>query len=126
MALSAEMQELVNELKSSLLADLSKDILPIIDSAAKAAVSAASPVAAVFADPIIDEIDAYVAQLLGNAIPTVTAPTDTASQIASLQQHVAALTVSTGAATSSSLTSTKLAVQTNAASNAIAAAKATS
>jgi len=89
---------------------LLKQMLPTIEAAAKSAVAAASPLAAIIADPVIDEIDAYVISLLnGGVAPTVTAPTDPASQIAQLQQHVAALTVATGHGTSANMVTAKTA-----------------
>lgn len=93
----------------NLLKRLGADLLPIIADAAKAAIATASPVAAVIADPVLDEIDAYVVQMLnpGTAAPAVTAPTDVASQIMSLQKHVAALTVATGHGSSAAMVQNK-------------------
>jgi hypothetical protein len=103
MALSAEMQALLAALK----ADVLPELIEAAKTAATDAVEAASPVAAVIAVPVIDEIDAYVQGLLGNPVPVVTAPVDAVSQIKSLQQHVAALTVATGHATSAAMPTAK-------------------
>lgn len=86
-------------------------LLPAIDSAAKAAVTAASPVAAVFVDPLIDNIDAYVCSLLGAPATVVTAPQDVESRLAAVEKHVAALTVASGAATSQGLATVKASVK---------------
>jgi len=74
-----------------------------VESAVKAAVSAVAPSVAPIANLVIDGVDSYVLALLGESAPAsaVAAPTDPASQIKQLQQHVAALTVATvGKATS--------------------------
>jgi hypothetical protein len=94
----------VEELES-IVKGVAAQVAPLIDTAAKAAVQAASPIAAVVADPLIDAIDSYIVGLLDGpaAMPAVTAPTDTASQIQQLQQHVAALTVATGHGTSAAM-----------------------
>jgi hypothetical protein len=80
-----------------------ESLLPQIDAAAKAAVGAINPIAGIVAAPLIDEIDSYISSLLGNGALPVTAPTDPASQIKQLQQHVAALTVTTGHGTSAAM-----------------------
>lgn len=66
-----------------------------VETAVKAAISAAAPTLAPIIDVGVDEIDQYVMGLLGQTVAPVTQPTDPASQIAQLQQHVAALTVAT-------------------------------
>jgi hypothetical protein len=97
------------KLKADLLADLKaalkSDIVPMMAALAKDAVGAASPVAAVVADPVIDIVDSYVMSMLGTPAPAnaVPAPTDTQSQINQIAQHVAALTVATGKSGSLSL-----------------------
>src|SRR5271155_4472935 len=82
---------------AALMKELGVEIGPMIEAAVKDAVTAASPVAGAFAAPIIDGIDALIMAHLGAAAPAnaVAAPSDAASQIAQLQQHVAALTVAT-------------------------------
>jgi len=104
------MSNLTVEELESLGKTLLASLLPTIEAAAKSAVASVSPIAAVVADPLIDTIDSYIAGLLGNPVPAVTAPTDPASQITALQKHVAALTVATGHATSQSMTTAKVAV----------------
>ncbi len=106
MSLSPEMQAVLQELLAGLQ--------PVIEKAAQDAVTAALPagigvVAALAVPPVFDEIDALVAKMIGNPVPVVTAPTDAASQIASLQAHVAALTVATGHGTTSSMVTAKAA-----------------
>jgi uncharacterized membrane protein len=96
--------EELETLGKSLLAQL----LPTIEAAAKSAVASASPVAALLVTPLIDEVDAYVSGLLGAPVAP-TAPTDVASQIVSLQKHVAALTVATGHGTSQAMVTAKVA-----------------
>jgi hypothetical protein len=103
-SLSAEMRAALQEAVSALE--------PIVIKAAQDAVTAALPpgvgaVAALAVTPVVDEIDALVAKLVGNTVPEVTAPTDPASQIASLQAHVAALTVATGHGTTSAMVTQK-------------------
>jgi hypothetical protein len=95
----------VNSEMKELLEALGKQIAPMVDAAVKTAVAAASPVAAVVADPVIDAIDAYVIGLLGGTEPP--AVTSTEDPIVALQKHVAALTVATGHASSTAMTIAK-------------------
>jgi hypothetical protein len=89
---------------TELLEALGKQIAPLVDAAAKSAVAAFSPVAAIVADPIIDAIDAHVIGLLnGGKAPAPTAPMDPESRVQALEKHVAALTVATGHGTSAAL-----------------------
>jgi O-acetylhomoserine/O-acetylserine sulfhydrylase-like pyridoxal-dependent enzyme len=69
-------------------------------------------------------IDQYVLSLIGHAVPADTpkAPTDADSRIAALEQHVAALTVATGNASSAIMSASKA----TAAATAAAAASAPS
>jgi hypothetical protein len=101
----------------NLLAMVMADLGPTIDVAAKAAVSAASPAAAVIVDPVIDAVDAWINKLLGVSVPATAkkASTETADRLTALEQHVAALTVSTGAATSSAMQAAKVQAATIAA-----------
>lgn len=104
-----EMQTLFTALKADLGLFLKSEVLPAIDAAAKAAVAQVNPIVGVVAAPLIDEIDAYVSGLLGNVMPAVTAPVDTASQITALQKHVAALTVASGHSTTQAMVTAKVA-----------------
>lgn len=98
--MNAEMKELLEA--------LGKQIAPMVDAAVKTAVAAASPIAAVVADPVIDAIDAYVIGLLnGTAPPAVTSTED---PLVALQKHVAALTVASGHASSTAMLLAKKAV----------------
>jgi hypothetical protein len=106
---SSELDTLGATLKADLFAFLKSDILPAIDAAAKSAVASINPIVGVVAAPVIDEIDAYIAGLLGAAVPTVTAPVDVPSQITALQKHVAALTVASGHATTQAMVTAKVA-----------------
>ena len=110
--MDAAYETLLTQLKTDLVPVLKQavvDALPLVAAAAKTAVSDANPLAGLLATPVIDEIDSYIAHLMspGTTAPVVTAPTDVASQIASLQKHVAALTVATGTATSQALATGK-------------------
>jgi len=101
MAIDAtELASLKAELLSDLKAALKNDIVPMVAALAKDAIGAATPVAAIVADPVIDIVDSYVMGMLGTAAPVnaVAAPSDTQSQINQIAQHVAALTVATGKA----------------------------
>jgi|SRR6516165_6674353 hypothetical protein len=94
----------VAKLKAELLADLKTvlhdEVVPLVAGLAKEAVGAAAPAAALVADPVIDIVDSYVLNMLGQAPPdnAKPAPSDTQSQINQIAQHVAALTVATGKA----------------------------
>lgn len=84
-------------------------LLPTIDAAVKGAISDAGPVAAligVVADPLIDDVEAYLIGLTTGVVPATTAPTT----VASLAKKVAALTLATGQAGSHSLTVTTAAI----------------
>lgn len=98
----------MNSEMKELLEALGKQIAPMVDAAVKTAVAAASPVAAVVADPVIDAIDAYVIGLLTGGPPP--AVTSTEDPIVALQKHVAALTVASGHATSTAMRVTKASV----------------
>jgi hypothetical protein len=102
----SEMATLFANLKSELLSELKANVVPLIESAAQTAVQAYAdsvpvigPLVQQFVPAAFDEIDTLVSQLLGKAIPKAApaSPVDPLSQIASLQAHVAALTVATGA-----------------------------
>lgn len=78
-------------------------LLPTIDSAVKGAISDAGPIGSmvgVVADPLIDDVDAYIQGLLTGVVPATTAP---ALTVDALAKKVAALTVATGATASHSL-----------------------
>ncbi len=114
--MDAAYETLLTQLKADLVPVLKQavvDALPLVATAAKAAIADANPLAGLLATPVIDEIDSYIAHLMNPGVPApvVTAPTDTASQIASLQKHVAALTVATGVATSQALATSKAMTQ---------------
>jgi hypothetical protein len=94
----------------TLLRNLARDIAPMVDAAAKAAVADAAPIAAVVADPVIDWIDAYVLSLLGTPpAPEVTVQPLTLETVA---KHVAALQVATGHGTTAAMVTTKNTVVT--------------
>lgn len=102
----SEMATLFANLKSELLSELTTNVVPLIEKAAQSAVQAYAdsvpvigPVVSQFIPAAFDEVDSLVAGLMGRAISKAApaAPADPLSQIASLQAHVAALTVATGA-----------------------------
>lgn len=92
----------VAALRASFLADvkqlLKDEVVPMVADLAKTAVGAASPAAAIVADPVIDIVDSYVLGMLGESPPANAkpAPTDVQSQLNAIASHVAALTVATG------------------------------
>lgn len=94
----------VAALRASFLADvkqlLKDEVVPMVADLAKTAVGAAAPAVAVVADPVIDIVDSFVLNMLGQAAPpnAKPAPSDTQSQINQIAAHVAALTVATGKA----------------------------
>lgn len=110
--MDAAYETLLTQLKTDLVPVLKQavvDALPLVAAAAKSAVSDANPLAGLLAAPVIDEIDSYIAHLMNPGVPApvVTAPVDVSSQIASLQKHVAALTVASGNATGQALATAK-------------------
>ena|SRR5271168_2568794 len=110
MTLSVEMKEMLEE--------LGKEIIPMVDAAVKTAVAAASPVAAVVADPVIDAVDAYVLSLLGTPLTEEAAAKVPPVTLDTIAKHVAALTVATGNASSTIMGVSKAATVPLAASNA--------
>jgi hypothetical protein len=103
--MNAEMMELLKAFEEKLA--------PMVDAAVKSAVAIAAPAVAPIVAPIIDAVDALVIGMSGGtAPPTATpAPTDTDSRLAALEQHVAALTISTGHGGSAAMVANKAAVQ---------------
>lgn len=99
-------------------------LAPLIEAAADKAVTAlaaANPltnmIGAVAIPAVFDEVDALIAKMLGNMnAPAVNSDTSPAGQIASLQAHVAAIAVATGAATNSNTSASKAAALTHQAS----------
>lgn len=84
-------------------------LLPLMDTAVKGAVSDAGPIGALvstIADPLIDDVEAYIQGLLTGAVP----PTTTETTVQSLSKKVAALTVVTGSAGAHALAVTTAAI----------------
>jgi hypothetical protein len=107
MALDPNVSAELKALLAAAMADFKNDLLPMIDAAAKSAVSAANPVVGIVAAPVIDAVDSYVTGLLTGTAATITAPTDPASRLDAVEKHVAALTVATGHGTSALLPAVK-------------------
>lgn len=100
-------------LKDELLAMLKAELLPVIRDAAQVAVAAAAgsgnPIVAVAAPVVLDTVDTIVNALSGRAAPAgaTDAPTDVESRLTALENHVAALTIATGHATSAAFAAVK-------------------
>lgn len=112
--MSADVKAMVEALKNELapmLATAAADAAKLAVAAEVAKLGPAGALVAAVAPPVIDAVDSFVMSLLGVAPPAnaTAAPTDAESRLTAVEKHVAALTVVSGAGTSSTLIAAKAA-----------------